>query len=173
MKPVLMIHEVAEWMFDLPLHEYILTFDDGLYTQYTHFDKIRAIDTDKIFFINTGIVATEQTKQSDVYIQCQVAHDKLFNTGDRAHYMNWSQIVEISNEPQCEVGGHSHMHIRYTGYNTIHDTKTMMKHFKQNNLTPTSFCFPYNDDNEVYRCLLKQYGFTNFYGRDRVDIYDL
>lgn len=170
MKPVLMIHEVAEWMFDLPLHEYVLTFDDGLYTQYTHFDKIKNIDTDKIFFINTGIVATEHTDQSDVYIQCQVAHDKLFNTGDLSHYMNWSQIVEISNEPQCEIGAHSHMHIRHTGFNTIHDTKMMMKHFKQNNLTPTSFCFPYNDDNEVYKCLLKQYGFTKFYGKERIDI---
>ena len=30
MKPVLMIHEMREEFFDLPLHEYILTFDDGL-----------------------------------------------------------------------------------------------------------------------------------------------
>lgn len=170
MKPVLMIHEVAEWMFDLPLHEYILTFDDGLYTQYVHFDKIRAIDTDKIFFISTGIVATEQTKQSDMFIQCHEAHDKLFDSNDLSHYMNWSQIQEISSEHQCKIGGHSHMHKKYTGYKTLHDTRLMMKIFENKNLNPTSFCFPYNDENEMYRYILRLYGFTEFYGSDRIDI---
>lgn len=168
-----MIHEVAERMFDLPLHEYVLTFDDGLYTQYVHLDKIRNINTDKIFFINTGIVATEQTEQSDEFIECRVAHDKLFKNGDLSHYMNWSQIHEIAKDPQCEIGAHSHMHIKHTGFTTVKDTKLMMEHFRSNGMVPTSFCFPYNDDNEVYRCLLKQYGFTKFYGKDRVDIYDL
>ena len=58
-KPVLMIHEFSEFMLSLPLEDYILTFDDGLYTQYIHFDKIRELNTDKIFFISTGIVAHE------------------------------------------------------------------------------------------------------------------
>lgn len=173
MKPVLMIHEVTDWMFDLPLDEYTLTFDDGLYTQYKHFDKIKNIDTDKIFFISTGIVATNRTVQSDRFIQCHEAHGKLFENGDLSHYMNWSQIQEISAEPRCEIGAHSHMHIRHTGLNVIHDTRMMMKYFEDNNLTPISFCFPYNDENEVYRCLLKQYGFTKFYGQGRIDIYDL
>ena len=34
MKPVLMLHEFKEEFLDLPLENYILTFDDGLYTQY-------------------------------------------------------------------------------------------------------------------------------------------
>ena len=172
-KPVLMIHEFAEWMFDLPLHEYTLTFDDGLYTQYVHFDKIKNIDTNKIFFISTGIVATEQTEQSDEFIQCHAAHGKLFENSDLSHYMNWSQIQEIAEEPRCEIGAHSHMHVKHTGFNTIHDTRLMMKHFEDNNLKPTSFCFPYNDENEVYRHHLKSYGFPKFYGRGRIDIYDL
>lgn len=173
MKPVLMIHELTDWMFDLPLHNFILTFDDGLYTQYIHLDKINKIDTDKIFFISTGIVATEQTKQSDEFIKCQAAHDKLFRRGDRTHYMNWSQIKEISREPRCEIGAHGHMHLKHTRLKTIHDTKLMMKHFEKNNLAPTKFCFPYNNENIIYRCLLKQYGFTKFYGKDRINIYDL
>lgn len=173
MKPILMIHEVAEWMFDLPLHEYILTFDDGLYTQYLHFDKIKHIDTDKIFFISTGIVATEQTKQSNVFIQCHAAHGKLFDNNDLSYYMNWSQIQEISRDPQCEIGAHSHMHVRHTGFNTIHDTRLMNETFKQQNLNPTCFCFPYNADNEVYKCILKRHGYKKFYGAGRIDIYDL
>lgn len=173
MKPVLMIHEVAEWMFDLPLDEYILTFDDGLYTQYLHLDKINSIDTDKIFFISTGIVAPDDQSQSDEFIQCHKAHDKLFETGDLSHYMNWRQIQEIASTPRCYIGGHSHMHIKHTGFNTVNDTKLMMKHFRGHNLIPTSFCFPYNDDNPVYQCILEKHGFNKFYGKDRVDIYDL
>tara|TARA_B100002019_G_scaffold282217_1_gene287208 strand:- start:2051 stop:2572 length:522 start_codon:yes stop_codon:yes gene_type:complete len=173
MKPVLMIHEVSDWMFTLPLHDYILTFDDGLYTQYLHFDKIKNIDTDKIFFISTGIVALPETKQSDVFIHCHEAHDKLFESGDLSHYMNWSQIQDIGNQPKCEIGAHSHMHIRHTGFNTVEDTKLMMKCFKDNNIKPTSFCYPYNDENPIYKSLLKQYGFNKFYGTDRIDIYDL
>lgn len=173
MKPVLMIHEVDEWMFDLPLEDYILTFDDGLYTQYDHLDKISQLDTDKIFFISSGIVADHDTKQCDKFIQCHEAHSRLFSTGDLSHYMNWSQIKQINNTPRCEIGAHSHMHIRHTGFNTIHDTKLMMESFKLNNIHPTSFCFPYNDDNEVYRCILKQHGFDKFFGTGRLDIYDL
>ena len=173
MKPILMIHEVAGWMFDLPLHDYTLTFDDGLYTQYIHFDKIKNIDTDKIFFISTGTVATEQTKQSDEFIQCHAAHHKLFESSDLSHYMNWSQIQEIAKAPRCEIGAHSHGHIRHTGFNTLHDTRLMLKLFHENALNPTSFCFPYNDDNEVYKCILERYGFNKFYGKERTDINEL
>jgi len=48
-KKVLMIHEVTENLFNLPLENYILTFDDGLYSQYYHFKHFESIDTEKIF----------------------------------------------------------------------------------------------------------------------------
>jgi hypothetical protein len=173
MKPILMIHEVADWMFNLPLQDYILTFDDGLYTQYMHFDKIKQIDTEKIFFISTGIVAEGDRVQSEEFITCTDAHAKLFESSDLSHYMNWSQIQEIAVDPQCEIGAHSHMHVRYNGFNVVSDTKMMIDHFNKYNMKPVSFCFPYNDENEVYRALLKHYGFTKFYGKERLDIEDL
>lgn len=173
MKPVLMIHEVAEWMFDLPLHNYILTFDDGLYTQYIHFDKIKKIDTEKIFFISTGIVASEHTVQSDAFIQCHVAHEKLFECNDLSHYMNWSQIHEINKDSRCEIGAHSHMHITHKGFNSVNDTKLMNKCFAEQKLRPTSFCFPYNADNPIYRAILKRHGYVNFYGQGRRCVYDI
>jgi hypothetical protein len=173
MKPVLMIHEVDEWVFNFPLHEYTLTFDDGLFTQYKYFDRIKNIDTDKIFFISTGIVATDQTKQSDEFIQCHVAHEKFFRDNDLSHYMNWRQIQEIHNEPDCEIGGHSHMHHRPTGNNIIHDTRKMVEKFESHNIRPTSFCYPYNDENSIYKEVLKRHGFSEFYGANRVDVHDL
>lgn len=173
-KPVLMIHEFSEFMLSLPLEDYTLTFDDGLYTQYIHFDKIRELDTDKIFFISTGIVAHEDTVQSDEFIECAEAHGELLKTGNLKHYMKWSQIHEISEDPRCEIGGHSHMHVRQSIFNMVNDTN-MMSHFleKQFDHPITKFCFPYNESSPVYRALLTHYGFTEFYGADRLDIYEL
>ena len=173
-KPVLMIHEVSDFMFSLPLENYTLTFDDGLYTQYLHFDKIKKLNTDKIFFISTGIVADDDTKQSEEFIECAEAHGKLLQTGDLKHYMNWKQIHEIAGDPQCEIGGHSHMHVKQSIFNMVNDTNLMMDEFKkQFNTPPTKFCFPYNKSTPVYRALLSHYGFTDFYGSERVDIYEL
>lgn len=173
MKPVLMIHEFADWMLELPLERYTLTFDDGLYTQYLHIDELLKIETDKIFFISTGIVADENVVQSSEFIQCAEAHSRLISTGDLSHYMNWNQIVEIDQHPRCEVGGHSHMHADVCMKNILPDTKFMNRTFKKHGIRPRSFCFPYNQENEVYRQLLIRNGYERFYGQDRVDIYDI
>lgn len=173
MKPVLMIHEFAEWMLDLPLEKYILTFDDGLYTQYMYLDELMEIETDKIFFISTGIVASEDTVQSNEFIQCAAAHEALFASGDTSHYMKWSQIKELHNRPGCEIGGHSNMHNSVNIRNILSDTRLMNNTFKTHELYPKSFCFPYNQENEVYRRLLIHNGYEHFYGKDRIDIYDI
>ena len=129
MKPILMIHEVREEMFNLPLHDYILTFDDGLYTQYIYFDRIKQIDTEKIFFISTGIVADELMEQSSQFIECHKAHEWFFTTGDAKHYMNWSQIKEIHNTDRCTIGGHGHTHKRMGIKNIISDVRSMLNIF--------------------------------------------
>ena len=173
MKPVLMIHEVAEWMFDLPLQNYILTFDDGLYTQYKHLDKLKKINTRKIFFISTNIVADEHVNQSDDVIKCDEAHKLYFENNDTSHYMKWSQIQTISTACQCEIGGHSHNHERDPGFNIIADTKLMKQTFNKHNLNPSTFCFPYNDESYIYKQILEKHGFTEFFGKSRTDIYDI
>lgn len=173
MKPVLMIHEVDDWMFDLPLEDYILTFDDALYTQYVHFDKFKQIDTKKIFFVSTGIVATEQTVQDDEFVLCAEAHAQLFETGDLKHYMKWSQIKEIDEDPLCEIGGHSHLHGHFNASHMMDDTRLMLETFHQQGMRPTSFCWPYNEENAVYRAVLLHNGFTKFYGAEREDIYSV
>ena len=174
MKPVLMIHEVDEWMFNLPLHNYTLTFDDGLYTQYHHLDRIRSIETDKIFFISTGIIATENTEQSATFIKSHVAHRDFFKCGDLSHYMKWSQIQEIHHTPDCYIGGHSHGHIyKPTLKQIIHDTNRMIDMFNKHNIEITSFGFPYNDELPMYRSILHNKGVKKFYGEERIDIYDI
>jgi peptidoglycan/xylan/chitin deacetylase (PgdA/CDA1 family) len=173
MKPVLMIHEFKEEYLDLPLEQYILTFDDGLYSQYLFINELQKINTQKIFFISSDIVCPEQEIQDSSFISCVDAHNSAF-AGRLEHYIKWSQIRLINEMPNCIVGCHSHSHI----YNIVSDTQTMIrdtremtKIFKiQLGHLPQHFCFPYNIESQVYRGILHSYGFRYFYGSERIDI---
>lgn len=166
-----MIHEVDDQLFDLPLDQYILTFDDGLYTQYMFFNRLRDIDTCKYFFISTDIVSPGGAPQSKHFITCEEAHEKYRTTGDRSHYMNWSQIKEIAMEPRCTIGGHSHEHMRTpTSAQLVSDTNKMIKQFNDHDIKPTCFCFPYNKEHSMYRAILQAKGFKQFYGAERTDV---
>ena len=106
-KPVLTIHEVRDWMFDLPLEDYILTFDDGLYSQFYYFDQLKSIKTEKIFFISSDIICNGI--QSNKFPNCMEAHEK-YRIGNREDYMAVQQIREILKDPQSTIGGHGHSH---------------------------------------------------------------
>ena len=173
-KEVLEIHEVSEELFDLPLEEYILTFDDGLHTQYQYINELAKIDTRKIFFISTSIVCDGE--QSKDYIPCDAAHEYFFRTGNAKHYMTWDQIREISKLPNCEIGGHSHFHKDIGLFKSFtqklsfvkKDTELMRDRFiSELGYSPTPFCFPYNYTEYFYNCILQKNGFTNLYGSNR------
>lgn len=176
MKPVLMIHEITDRLFDLPLDQYTLTFDDGLYCHYTQFDKFVNIDTDKIYFISTNIISTGQ--QSTGFPTCVDAHKKAMD-GNYEDYLSVAQIKEMMTYPGVYIGGHSHEHFDVSHLTLAHkieylknDTQTMMDWFQHNlNTRPTKFCFPFNNDyHGIYQAILKQYGFTEFYGSERTDV---
>jgi Polysaccharide deacetylase len=154
MKPVLMIHEIRESLFDLPLKDYVLTFDDGLYNQYENFHRFKDIDTTKIFFISSG---------------------KIGQDG----YMTLAQVKELMSYKDVYIGGHSHNHLHPSQFDKLiekieHiriDTKTMLDWFESNlGFIPTKFCYPFNEDYDaVYTAILKKIGFTEFYGRERIE----
>ena len=178
MKPTLMIHEVREEMFKLPLEDYTLTFDDGLYSQYYYFDRFKALKTQKIYFISSDIVCTNQT-QSRAFTACAEAHAKAF-AGNKEDFMTLAQIQELMQDPNVTIGAHGHLHKNLDSIpKLIHkvehikqDTELMLEWFWDKlRIKPTAFCFPYNNDLDgMYRGLLKSYGFTEFYGRERIPI---
>ena len=168
-KPILMIHEVTEKLFRIPLENYILTFDDGRLSQYDYFDRISEIETDKIFFI----------------IPCRIEHLSGTYPGKYGwgHCMNLSQLQKIASGNQCYLGGHSYYHAmrgmkpeqRYlpTRY-TIdqlqtkekridflqEDTSLMMQWFKDTfDMRPEYFCYPWNAYNKEYEKILFCHGF--------------
>ena len=172
-----MIHEIHESMFELPLHEYTLTFDDGLYSQYYYFDRIKLIPTEKVFFISSNIICN--TAQNLKFLCCIDAHKKALE-GNKEDYMTLDQIKQLMQDPLVSIGGHSHSHLRLSNYSKLlekiihikQDTKEMLEWFNNNlKFTPTKFCFPYNDDYEgIYPAVLKTFGFTEFYGRERTPV---
>ena len=173
MKPILMIHEFKEDFLNLNLEDYILTFDDGLYTQYLFLDELLKINTDKYFFISSGIVCEETTKQDNTYITSYNAHKKAFNN-DFTNYMKWSQIKKIDSLDNCFIGCHSHFHQLKTASCVeciILDNRLMMFDFIKNlGYVPRKFCFPYNYQTPLYKEILSLKGFKSFYGNERIDI---
>jgi hypothetical protein len=177
MKPVLMIHEVNASMFSLPLENYVLTFDDGLYSQFYYFDRFKSIPTRKIFFISSNIIC--DGVQSLDFPTCAKAHQKAF-AGNKEDYMTVPQIQELMSDPLVSIGGHGHSHTRLSYYSKLtekiayikKDTEEMLSWFKKTlGCKPIDFCFPYNDDFDgVYGGILKHYGFVNFYGRERIPV---
>ena len=178
-KPVLMIHEVREEFFELPLEDYVLTFDDGLYSQFHYIDRFLKIDTPKIFFISSDILC--QGIQSRDLISCEDAHEKAF-AGNKENYMTLDQVKNLASQPQVSIGGHSHSHRRLTQFKILeklnhiqHDTSEMIMWFENHlGFRPTKFCFPYNDNYDgLYNAALKQYGITECYGRERIPVEQL
>lgn len=177
-KPILMIHEFKSCFLKLPLEQYTLTFDDGLYSQYKYIDELIKTDTDKIFFISSNIVCDEQCNQSPEEISCVYAHEKS-RRGDFSNYMKWSQLHEIQSHDRCFIGAHGHDHIKDITDSVklmINDTKQMYSKFYYHGMGSACemFCFPYNQESELYKRILSTKAKTKyFYGRNRVDINEI
>lgn len=177
MKPVLMIHEVRNWMLELPLQDYTLTFDDGLYSQYYYNDYFKQLTTQRIYYISSGIVSTGQ--QNIEFPNCVQAHEKARN-GVFEDYMTVEQIKELMQDPNVIIGAHSHSHTRLDKFKTLAekvayinaDTEQMIQWFETNlGFRPTHFCFPYNEDpHGLYKGLIKKFGITNAVGAGRIPI---
>jgi peptidoglycan/xylan/chitin deacetylase (PgdA/CDA1 family) len=152
MKPVFEIHHVTQDLFDLPLQEFVLTFDDGYQDQYTHFAQFAQIDTQKIYFIVPEWL-------------------------DRPDFMSVAQILELRDHPDVVIGAHSYAHPCLKEMpldqkiKEIHrDTDFMIQWFRDKlGSVPTKFCFPFNDRvYGIYETILRNHGFTEFYGDERI-----
>ena len=180
MKPVLMIHEFQEEFLKLPLEQYILTFDDGLYSQYWFWDQhLKHLQTEKIFFISSGIICPENTDQGNCFCSSFDAHLRA-KSNIFSDYMKISQIKELMKNSWVTIGGHGNSHLNLNDLTTLlgkvnhikKDTTEMLDWFKEElNFKPTHFAYPYNDDLDgMYSGLLKQCGFIHFFGRERIPI---
>lgn len=171
---ILLIHQVEEWMLDLDLTSFdIITFDDGLYTQYKFHKEFLQLKKPLYFFISTSIICNGNQRKT--YIKCNEAHDLYFNNGDTSHYMTWKQIHELKDNG-CIIGGHSDTHPYLNNMSftkqlkeSYNQSKIMMKKFDAHNINITSFAYPYNFKCAGYN-ILKSFGVTQFFGDERIEI---
>ena len=176
-----MIHEVEDWMLNLDLSEFdVITFDDGLVSQYNNLEHFLKLPKPKIFFISTGIVCPEETTQNNEVITCSESHSRFFKNGDLSNYMKWSQIKEINEKTQCFIGGHSHTHPDLREVKIIHQYKVtqeecykMVGTFDLQNLCLSHFAYPYNYEALGYKLTLKEFGIPYFFGKERIAIESL
>jgi len=171
----IMIHEMCEQ--PLVPADCLLTFDDGLATQFIH---ARTMPNRKIFFISTNVIC-EAGKQSTEFITAPAAHEKAFN-GNMENYMTIEQIQELYSLGN-EIGGHSHFHYNLDRFSTLRekinhikkDTELMLEWFHRTlGIEIESFCFPYNNDVDgVYQAVLRTYGIDTFYGKERININEI
>jgi hypothetical protein len=181
MVKTLMIHDVRDWMLKLDLSDFdVITFDDGLYSQYKHYKHFLQFGKPLYFFVSTDIVCPEREQQVKETVDSKTAHDLYFKEGNRKFYMKWSQIKEIYNTEGCHIGGHGHTHKRLRGeplvwaYQTVKDEcENMLNTFKEHNISIDSFGFPYNEDIFGYRPTLKVEGVKDFFGNERIRVEDM
>lgn len=179
-KPILMIHDMREEFFNLPLSDYILTFDDGLFSQWFYLDQLNDIDTDKYFFISTKFISSG--KQS-LEFPCSVTAHQKARSGNCEDFMTVEQIRQIHHTRRCYIGGHGHTHVRLRELPRLtdkikciaEDTKQMLSVFDSLiGIRPTTFCFPYNDDIDgMYPAIVRKFGISTFFGRERIAIESL
>ena len=157
-----MIHEFKKEYLDLPLKDYVLTFDDGLRSPLAFWKYINAIDTEKIFFIPTcGAI---EGRNPDLFL-------------------NLDEIEYLSDQDDTFIGGHSHNHKRLSEFPDLisqiahmtDDTEKMCEWFDYSlGYFPMHFCFPYNEESDVYRSILKHNFHIPFlFGKERIDIKEL
>lgn len=168
MKTVI-IHEITNEVLSKDLSNFdIITFDDGLYSQYIHLDHFLKFGKPMHFFVSTHFVCPNGITQQKEAVYSGVAHDHARN-GDFSYYMNWSQIREIHNTPNCQIGGHSHKHTRLSSLEeNIADTNTMMAIFASNGITISSYSYPYNVPNPHRRHSVLAHGIADIFGQERV-----
>lgn len=167
-----MIHEITPEVLKKDLSNFdIITFDDGLYTQYLNHEHFAKFNKPMYYFISTNIICPINVKQKDEILYCGDAHKKAFN-GNFENYMTWSQIKELSK--LYNIGGHSHTHPRIKTKSLTEQFKIcknevdlMNDSFKENEIVINSFCFPYNEEIIIYKALLKGYA---LFGEKRIAV---
>ena len=192
---VVEIHEVNDEICDkinaLP-EDTVLSFDDGLYTQYLYKDKIKL--KNRIYAICPALVNTANDQVED-FVICYDAMYTHFYDDSNKYYMNVNNIKQLITDGY-KIAAHSNTHetIKYAvknpkyfkkipeienysfiawkgNYWVKNDTEALLKWFKEQlDLVPTIYVYPFDEKTDKIEELLKTYNFTEFYGSNRASL---
>lgn len=184
-KPVLMIHEIKKeyLLANINWKDYVLTFDDCLYSQYYYWLFFRSIVTTKILFIPCSLILYDHRREQfdGEYIDfptCEEALNKRFL--EPRNYMSLSEIKRlIETTPDLIIGGHGFSHNRIDYLTNAQkmiefqqDIKNMMEWFiSYLNYVPIHYCYPFNYDNiPAKNTILANNGIKYVYSKERIEV---
>ena len=180
------IHELNNTVIDIVNNNYdeniLLTFDDGLYSQFKYKDRIK--NKNRIYFICPSLVNTKEINDEDVTTYVAMSRHFYYNSNE--YYMKLEHVQTLINEGYT-IGAHSfyHENIRYCSKIKVNnklinnsrsylsiknenyireDTELMLNWFdKYLNIRPLYYCFPFNNSTNKLKDILKTYDFTEFF----------
>jgi hypothetical protein len=180
------VHSVCEDLFKLELNDYILTFDDGLFSQYFYWEYIHRIAPNSILFIPTRAIMLSNFIRPRYYGEfikfrdCFQAMRRWKQCNLHDDYMTLGEIKFLIENYNVRIGGHGHRHLEPMLYkDSLVDSIKIMKEdidqmfnwFKIHlSITPTEFCFPFNKEDSYLKRILEDKGITQFYGKERTEI---
>lgn len=185
MKEMLMIHEVTKEMFELPLKDYILTFDDALYSFWYYWPLIREIPTMKMLFVPTGYIWNGSKRPQFAhppFDYLRLDSVEAMELGDMEPYMTVDEVKQVSDDGLI-IGGHGHDHLNFEeiyereSLNDFldilrSDTQKMMEWFEDNlHYRPIHYVFPFCAEPRFMRDILRdEFYISEFYCRERVNV---
>ena len=180
------IHSVCEEIFNLDLKNYVLTFDDALYSQFYYWELINRLENDKILFIPTGaIILSDYVRKrfnSEFinFVDCFEALSQWKMNDNREHYMTLGEVKFLIKRYNIRIGGHGYNHTHPDCYGVSlserttkmkQDVDSMFNWFERYlYIKPVDFCFPFNKEDSFLKLILKDKGIENFYGGEREEI---
>jgi hypothetical protein len=110
-----MIHDLRKEYFDLPLKQYRLTFDDGLFSQYYYFPLLGGMAEPLTFFIATGLIrkAPARPPFSGRFLEPMKTGVYSFRAHiqkDLEGFMTIEEVRFLAAQPNVRLGAHSHFH---------------------------------------------------------------
>lgn len=181
-KKILMIHTFKKEYLEYKLDDYIITFDDGLYSQYQgSLDLIKKFPNIKIIiFISTGIIHTGENQTNN---NSGIAHNLFFAHGITQDFLTLEQISELSKIPNITIGlhGHNHLNINWIrAQNSLKDSVIkwkddflnmfqVLEEWKLKNIINNDiyYCTPYNIYHPLFHPMMITY-FKKQYTQDLI-----
>jgi hypothetical protein len=110
-----MIHDIRKEYFDLKLDPYLLTFDDGLFSQYYYFPLLERHPAELTFFITTSFIHPGKPRpmfdgEYIPYLKSKEYAYRTFIEGRYDHFMTVEEVQAISARSNVRIGVHSHFH---------------------------------------------------------------
>jgi hypothetical protein len=112
---ILTIHSIKKEYFDLPLDDYHLNFDDGLFSQYYYFPLLRRHKHELLYFISSAFIRPGPARKMFTGIDIPYRKSKKYmhqalmeNNYD--DFMRIEELQELARTKGVRIGLHSHFH---------------------------------------------------------------